>query len=114
MNESGNFSGLSSFVAEARPINQSDNARGLNFVDARAACVVCSKQHDIWKGSKCNGFTYEEMWRVVWSGGLCNKGIQSSFKSVCLRDRGRLGNEGRPKQLENLCELLGNLKYMQL
>ena len=52
MNQSGNLPGLSSFVAGTGPTNQSDNVRGLNLVDARAACLVCSKQHDIWKCSK--------------------------------------------------------------
>ena len=65
VNQSGNYPGLSSFVAGTWPTNQSDNVRGPNFVDAKAACLVCSKQHDIWKCSKFKGFTYEEKWRVV-------------------------------------------------
>ena len=69
VNQSGNLPGLSSFVAGTGPTNQSDNVRGLNFVDARAACLVCSKQHDIWKCSKFKGLTHEEKWRVVRSGG---------------------------------------------
>ena len=51
VNQSGNLPGLSSFVAGAGPTNQSDNVRGLNFVDARADCLVCSTQHEIWKCS---------------------------------------------------------------
>lgn len=73
VNQSGNFPGLSSFVAGTGATNPSDNVTGPNFVDARAACLVCSKQHDIWKCSKFKGLTYEEKWRVVRSGGLCNK-----------------------------------------
>jgi len=65
MNQSGSFPRLSSFVAGTVPNNQS--------VDVRAACLVCSKQHDIWKCSKFKGLTYEEKWRLVRSGGLCNK-----------------------------------------
>ena len=81
VNQSGNFPGLSSFVAGTGPTNQSDNVRGLNFVDARAACLVCSKQHDIWKCSKFKGLTYEEKWRVVRSGGLCNKCLEKGHIS---------------------------------
>ena len=76
VNQSGNSPGLSSFVAGTGPTNQSDNDRGLNFVDARAACLVCSKQHDIWKCSKFKGLSHEEKWRVVRSGGLCNKCLE--------------------------------------
>ena len=65
VNQSGNFPGLSSFAAGTGPLNQSDDVRGPNFVDAKAACLVCSKQHDIWKCSKFKGLTYEEKWRVV-------------------------------------------------
>ena len=81
VNQSGNFPGLSSFVAGTGPTNQSDNARGLNFVDARAACLVCSKQHNIWKCSKFKGLTHEEKWRVVRSGGLCNKCLEKGHIS---------------------------------
>ena len=52
VNQSGNLPGLSSFVAGTAPTNQSDNVRGLNFVDARAACLVCSKQ--LTSGSAVN------------------------------------------------------------
>ena len=83
VNQSGNSPGLSSFVAGTGPTNQSGNVRGLNFVDARAACLVCSKQHDIWKCSKFKGLSHEEKWRVVRSGGLCNK---------CL-ERGQISKE---------------------
>ena len=81
VNQSGNFPGLSSFVAGTGPTNQSDNVKGLNFVDARAACLVCSKQHDIWKCSKFKGLTYEKKWRVVRSGGLCNKCLEKGHIS---------------------------------
>ena len=81
MNQSGNLPSLSSFVAGTGPTNQSDNVRGLNFVDARAACLVCSKQHDIWKCSKFKGLTHEEKWRVVRSGGLCNKCLEKGHIS---------------------------------
>ena len=40
-------------------------------MEARAACLVCSKQHDIWKCSKFKSLTHEEKWRVVRGGGLC-------------------------------------------
>ena len=73
MNQSGSFPGLSSFVAGTGPTNQSNNVRGLNFVDARAACLVCPKQHDIWKCSKFKVLTYEEKWRAVRSGGHCSQ-----------------------------------------
>ena len=76
-----NLPGLSSFVAGTGPTNQSDNVRGLNFVDARAACLVCSKQHDIWKCSKFKCLTHEEKWRVVRSGGLCNKCLEKGHIS---------------------------------
>ena len=45
-------------------------------MDARAACLVCSKQHNIWKCSKFKGLPHEEKWRVVRSGGLCNKSLE--------------------------------------
>ena len=81
VNQSGNLPGLSSFVAGTGPTNQNDNVRGLNFVDARAACLVCSKQHDIWKCSKFKGLTHEEKWRIVRSGGLCNKCLEKGHIS---------------------------------
>ncbi|XP_067055972.1 uncharacterized protein [Acropora muricata] len=81
VNQSGNLPGLSSFVAGTAPTNQSDNVRGLNFVDARAACLVCSKQHDIWKCSKFKGLTHEEKWRVVRTGGLCNRCLEKGHIS---------------------------------
>ena len=81
VNQSGNLPGLSLFVAGTAPTNQNDNVRGLNFVDARAACLLCSKQHDIWKCSKFKGLTNEEKWRVVRSGGLCNKCLEKGHIS---------------------------------
>ena len=71
VNQSGKFPSQSAFVTGIGPTDQS--VRGPNFVEARAACLVCSKQHDIWKCSNFKGFTHEEKWRVVRSGGLCNK-----------------------------------------
>ena len=50
-------------------------------MDARAACLVCSKQHDIWKCTKFKGLTHEEKWRVVRSGGLCNKCLEKGHIS---------------------------------
>ena len=50
-------------------------------MDARAACLICLKQHDIWKCSKFKGFTYEENWRVVRSGGLCKKCLEKGHIS---------------------------------
>ena len=50
-------------------------------MDPRAACLVCSKQHDIWKCSKFKGLTHEEKWRVVQSGGLCNKCLEKGHIS---------------------------------
>ena len=76
MNQSGNLRGLSSFVAGTGPTNPSDNVKGLNFVDARAACLVCSEQHDIWKCSKFKGLTHEEKRRVVRCGVLCSKCLE--------------------------------------
>ena len=81
INQNGNLPDLSSLVAETGPTNQSDNVRGLKFVDARAACLVCSKQHDIWKCSKFKSLTDEEKWRVVRSGGLCNKCLEKGHIS---------------------------------
>lgn len=50
-------------------------------MDPRAACLVCSKQHDSWKCSKFKGLTREEKWRVVQSGGLCNKKLEKGHIS---------------------------------
>ena len=66
-------SGMSSFVPGTGPTNETENVRGLNFMDARAACLVCSEQHEICKCSKFKGLAYEETCRIVWSGGFCNK-----------------------------------------
>lgn len=43
------------------------------FVDAWAACLVCSKQHDIWKCNQFKGFIYEEKGKIVQNGELVNK-----------------------------------------
>ncbi|XP_078384177.1 uncharacterized protein LOC144666660 [Oculina patagonica] len=75
MNQSGNFPSLSAFATGTGPTRdgQNENARGSKFVDAPAPCQVCTKQHDVWKCGKFKGLTYEEKWKIVQSGGLCNK-----------------------------------------
>lgn len=45
VNQSGKFPSQSAFVTGIGPTDQS--VRGPNFVEARVACLVCSKQHDI-------------------------------------------------------------------
>ena len=67
-----NRSGSVSFVTGTEPprLDQKGNVRRSRFMEAQAACKVCSKQHNIWKCSRFKSFTHEEKMRVVQSGGL--------------------------------------------
>ena len=42
-------------------------------LNAQVVCLVCSKQHEVWKCELFKGLPHEEKRKVVQRGGLCNK-----------------------------------------
>ena len=50
------------------------NSRGQSgTLNAQTVCLVCSRQHEVWKYELFKGLPHEEKRKVVERGGLCNK-----------------------------------------